>query len=80
MGGIIKESFRRFLVGFSSHYGRGTDDKAELRDLVDSLEHFMNLTFYFVALYSDSQLIVNQLLGHGAYIGKCLRIMKRCKL
>lgn len=53
---------------------------AELRAVVDSLKLCMKLNFLFVDLESDSQLIVNQLLGHGVYIGKCLRYRKSFKL
>ena len=63
IGIIVFDESGRILDKFSRFIGFGTNNEAEYRALIESLRKAMQLGAEKVELYSDSELVVNQIKG-----------------
>lgn len=60
-GGVIRDDKGRFLAAFSTKFGFGTNNEAELRALNCGLVLCKELGFQNIVIESDSMLVVNWL-------------------
>ncbi|KAF5472295.1 hypothetical protein F2P56_009026 [Juglans regia] len=65
-GGILQDMDGNFKAAFSSHFGLGTNNKAELRAILEGIRLCKSLSFSKIIIESDSNLIVDWLRS-----GKC---------
>ncbi|RLE79399.1 MAG: ribonuclease H [Thermoprotei archaeon] len=63
IGIIVFDESGRVLDKFSRFIGFGTNNEAEYRALIEALRKAMQLGAEKVELYSDSELVVNQIRG-----------------
>jgi len=63
IGIIVFDESGRILDRFSRFIGFGTNNEAEYRALIEALRKAMQLGAEKVELYSDSELVVNQIKG-----------------
>ena len=63
IGIIVFDESGRILDKFSRFIGFGTNNEAEYRALIEALRKAMQLGAEKVELYSDSELVVNQIKG-----------------
>ena len=63
IGIIVFDESGRILDKFSRFIGFGTNNEAEYRALIEALRKAMQLGAEKVELYSDSELVVNQIRG-----------------
>ena len=63
IGIIVFDESGRVLDKFSRFIGFGTNNEAEYRALIEALRKAMQLGAEKVELYSDSELVVNQIKG-----------------
>lgn len=58
-GGILRDANGDFQGAFSSHYGIGSNNRAELRALFDGIQLCKRLSYFNVIIESDSKTIVD---------------------
>ncbi|XP_040987723.1 uncharacterized protein LOC121235443 [Juglans microcarpa x Juglans regia] len=58
-GGILRDMDGNFKVAFSAHFGLGTNNKAELRAILEGIRLCKSLYFSKIIIESDSKLIVD---------------------
>jgi ribonuclease HI len=63
IGATIKDAKGNLMDSISRRIGLTTNNQAEYRSIIAALEKTINLGARYVVLYSDSELVVNQLNG-----------------
>lgn len=63
IGATIKDEKGTLLAGISRRIGRMTNNQAEYRAVITALERALELGASRIMLYSDSELVVNQIKG-----------------
>ncbi|XP_058111999.1 uncharacterized protein LOC131255318 [Magnolia sinica] len=69
-GGIGRDSFGAFLFAFSHGYGIGTNNRAELGALHDTMSTCINRGYNQVFLESDSKCVVDAFTGKSSPVWK----------
>ncbi|KAK0573059.1 hypothetical protein LWI29_002443 [Acer saccharum] len=65
-GGILRDANGYFKGAFTSHYGVGSNNRAELKALFDGIRLCKRLSYFIVIIESDSKIVVDRF-----RVGKC---------
>ncbi|KAI9186197.1 hypothetical protein LWI28_014743 [Acer negundo] len=58
-GGILRDANGYFKRAFTSHYGVGSNNRAELKALIDGIWLCKRLSYSYVIIESDSKIVVD---------------------